>query len=93
MEVHIRSTPINVKHRFIPVQLVYNKMTLKKELMGSNTHKEDRNTPVLGQSFTKFLDYNSLVLDDVKKTYPDTHAELSDPNKLLAVKTCTDTVI
>ena len=28
----------------------------------------------------------------MKKTYPDTHAELSNPNELLAVKTCTDTV-
>ena len=91
MEVHIRSTPVNLKHRFIPVQLVYNKMTLKRKLMGSNTHKEGGNTPVIGQSFTKFLDCNSLVLDDVKNSYPDTHAELGNPNELLAVKTCTDT--
>ena len=28
----------------------------------------------------------------MKTTYPDTHAELSDPNEVLAVKTCTDTV-
>ena len=62
MGVHIRSTPVNLKHRFIPVQLVYNKVTLKKELLGLNTLKEDGNTPVLGQSFTKFLDYNSLSL-------------------------------
>ena len=67
MGVCIRSTSVDLKHRFIPVQLVYNKMTLKKELMGSNTHKEGGNTPVIGQSFTKFLDCNSLVLDDVKK--------------------------
>ena len=89
--VHIRRTTVDLKHRVIPVQLVYNKMTLKKELMGSNTHKEGGNTPVLGQSFTKFQNYNSLVLNDVKRSYPDTHAELGDPNKLLVVKTCTDT--
>ena len=53
---------MNLKHRFIPVQLVYNKVTLKKELLGLNTLKEDGNTPVLGQSFTKFLDYNRLSL-------------------------------
>ena len=87
----IRSTSVDLNHKFIPVQLVYNKMTLNKEFLGLNTHKEGGNTPILGQSFPKFLDYNSLVLDDVKKPYPDAHAELSDPNELLAVKTCTDT--
>ena len=59
---------------FIPVQLVYNKITCKKELMGSNTRKEGENTPVLGQSFTKFLDYFSLILDDVRESYTDMHA-------------------
>ena len=54
MEVHIRSTPINVKHRFIPVQLVYNKVTLQKDLMEMNTLKGDGSTPVLGQSFSKY---------------------------------------
>ena len=68
MVFHIRSTLVNLKHRFIPVQLVYNKVTLKKDLMEMNTLKGDGNTPVLGQSFFKFLDYNSLVLDDVKTT-------------------------
>ena len=48
--------------------------------------------PVLGLSFSKFIAYNHLVLDDVKKTFPDTHTELGDPNKVLAVVTCTDTV-
>ena len=61
MVVSIRSTTVNLKHKYIPVQLVYNKMTPNKEFLGPNTHKEGGNTPVLGQSFPKFLDYNSLL--------------------------------
>ena len=60
--------------------------------MEMNAIKDDGTTPVLGQSFSKFLDYNQLVLDDVKTTYPDTHTELSDHNEVLAMKTCMDTV-
>ena len=52
MEVHIRGTLVNLKHRFVPLQLVYNKVALKKGLMEMNTLKEDGNTPVLGQSFS-----------------------------------------
>ena len=78
MEVHIRGKLLNLKYRFVPVQLVYKKVALKKDLREMNTLKDDN--------------YNRLILDDVKTTYPDTHAELSDPNEVLAVKTCTDTV-
>ena len=41
--------------------------------------------PVLGLSFSKFIAYNQLVLDDVKKTFPDIHTEMG-------VVTCTNTV-
>ena len=44
-------------------------------------------TPVIGQSFSKFLDYNSTVMSEVKKTYPSSYKELGDPNEMLAVKT------
>ena len=47
--------------------------------------------PVLGQSFSKFIDYNNIVMSDVKDTYPSSYKELGDPNELLAVKTCTST--
>ena len=29
------------------------------------------NTPVVGQSFSKFMEYNDLVAKDVKKSYPE----------------------
>ena len=50
MEVHIRGTLVNLKHRFVPVQLVYNKVALKKDLMEMNALKDDGNTPVLGHT-------------------------------------------
>ena len=46
-----------------------------------------RNTPVIGQSFSKFMDYNVLVDKDVNKSYPKSCDYLLDPNSLLAVKT------
>ena len=55
--------------------------------------RENGTTTVHGQSFTKFIDYNKLSLDDIKTTYPDTYTELSDPNELLAMKTCKNTVM
>ena len=33
MGVHIRSTPVNLKHKFVLVPLVYNKVTLSRDLM------------------------------------------------------------
>ena len=47
--------------------------------------------PVLGQSFPKFVEYNKLALEDVQTAYTNSFEELGDPNKLLAVKTCTST--
>ena len=49
------------------------------------------NTLVVGQSFSKFIDYNNIVMTDVKKSYPSSYKELSDPNELLAVKTLKST--
>ena len=43
-------------------------------------------TPVIGQSFSKFLDYNSTVMFEVKRAYPGSYKELGDPNEILAVK-------
>ena len=47
--------------------------------------------PVLGQSFSKFIDYNKLVMSDVKDSYPSSYKELGDPNNLLAMMTYTST--
>ena len=53
--------------------------------------RAERNTPVVGQSFSKFIGYNNIVMTDVKKSYPSSYKELSDPNELLAVKTLKST--
>ena len=45
------------------------------------------NTPVISQSFSKFMDYNELVDKDVKKSYPGSWEQLLDRNSLLAVRT------
>ena len=45
------------------------------------------NTPVVGQSFSKFMDYNKRVDKDFKKSYPKSCEQLLDPNSLLAVRT------
>ena len=49
------------------------------------------NTPVVNQSFSKFIDYNNIVVFDVKNSYPSSYKEISDPNELLAVKTLRST--
>ena len=54
MRVHITSTSVDLKHRFISVQLVYNKMTLKKELMGSTPTKRTGTHPSLGSPSPNF---------------------------------------
>ena len=66
---------------------VYNKATCDQDFMDTDSATDNGINPVVGQSFYKFIVYNNLVLDDVKKTYPDSSKELSDPNKLLAMKT------
>ena len=45
------------------------------------------NTPVVGQSFPTFMDYNDRVTIEVKKSYPQSYEQLMDLHKLLAVKT------
>ena len=91
MGVQIRSKPVNLKHKFILVPLVYNKATCDRDFLETDMARANGINPVVGQSFPKFIDYNNLVLSDVKKTYPTSYKELGDPNELLAVKTCTST--
>ena len=45
------------------------------------------NTQVVGQSFSKFMEYNKLVAKDFKKSYPRSWEQLLDLKSLLAVKT------
>ena len=48
MEVHIRGTLVNLKHNFVHVQLVYNKVALKKDLMEMNASKRTGTPPSSG---------------------------------------------
>ena len=48
--------------------------------------KETGSLPVAGQSFPKFLDYNSQVMNLVKDKFPTSEIQVVDPNLLLAVK-------
>ena len=94
MGVQIRSTSIDLKHKFVLVPLVYNKDTCDWDFIEMEMDRVEGNTLVVGQSFSNFIDYNNIVMTDVKKSYPSSYKELSDPNELLAVKTlkstCTD---
>ena len=89
MGVQIRSKPVDLKHKFVLVPLVYNKATCDRDFMEIKMSRANGTNPVVGQSFSKFIDYNNLVLSDVKET--TSYKELGDPNELLAVKTCTST--
>ena len=82
---------MDLKHKFVLVPLVYNKVTCDRDFLEMDLLRANGTNPVMGQSFPKFIDYNNLVLADVKKSYPDSYQELSDPNELLAVKTCKST--
>ena len=73
---------------------VYNKDACDQDFIDIEMDRDKGNTPVVGQSFSKFMDHNDTVMNDVKKSYPSSYDQLSDPNELLAVKTfkstCTD---
>ena len=67
--------------------LPYNKETCDWDYLELQTDRKAGNIPVVGQSFSKFMDYNNMVMTEVKKSYPKSHEQLMDLNKLLAVKT------
>ena len=78
---------MDLKHKLVLVPLVYNKATCEQDFMEMEMARATGTTPVIGQSFSKFLDYNSIVMSEVKKTYTSSYKELGDPNEMLAVKT------
>ena len=80
MGVQIRNTRVDLKHKFVLVPLVYSKTTRDRDFMEMDIDRAAGNTPVVGQS-----------LSDVKKSYPSSYKELSDPNELLALKTLKST--
>ena len=87
MVVQIRNTPVSLKHNFVLVPLAYNKETCDRDYLELEMDRKAINIPVVGQTFSKFMDYNDKVTNDVKKSYPKSHKQLMDLNKLLAVKT------
>ena len=87
MGVQIRNTSVNLSHKFVLVPLAYNKETCDRDYLELEIDRKAGNTSVVGQSFTKFMDYNDRVTNDVKKSYPKSYEQLIDLNKLLAVKT------
>ena len=91
--VQIRSTSVDLSHKFVLVPLVYNRDTCDRDFIELEADRAEGNTPVVGQSFSKFMDYNSNVLADVKKSYPSSYKQLGDPNEMLAVKTLKSTCI
>ena len=89
--VHIRSRPVDLRHKFVLVPLVYNKLTCDRDFGDQEMASANGFNPVLGQSLSKFKEYNKLALEDEKNAYPNSFEELGDPNELLAVKTRTST--
>ena len=71
MEVQIRNTVVNLKHKFVLVPLVYNKETCDPNFFELEKDRAIRNTPVVGQSFPKIMEYNDKVTKDVKNSYPE----------------------
>ena len=87
MEVVIRSKSVDLKHKFVLVPLAYNKDTCHRDQTEMNVERGMDQQPIVGQSFSKFMEYNNLVNDDVKEFYPLSYKQLADPNALLAIKT------
>ena len=54
--VQIRSTSVDLKHKFVLVPLVYNKDTCDRDFIEMEMDRAEGKTPVVGQSFSKFID-------------------------------------
>ena len=83
VDVQIRSRAVDPGRKFVLVPLVYNKFTCDRDFKDQDMARDRGFTPVLGQSFSKFMKYNRLVIDDVKTAYPDTYKELGAPTRSL----------
>ena len=91
MAVQIRNTSVSLKHKFVLVPLAYNRETCDRDYLELQGDRKAGNTPVVGQSFHKFINYNDLVMIKMQKAYPISHEQLLDLNKELAVKTLKST--
>ena len=54
--VKIRSRPVDLRHKFVPVPLVYNKSTCDMDIRDQEMASENKFNPVLCQSFSKFME-------------------------------------
>ena len=87
MEVKIRHTKVDLRHKFVYMPLVFTRDTLDLDFQEMNREEQDTgNLPVAGHSFGDFLDYNSRVSDLVRDAFPNSGPYLDDPNLLLAVE-------
>ena len=93
MAVRIRNTSKSLKHKFVVVPLAYNRETCDRDYLELQADRKAGNTPVVGKSFHKFINYNDLVMIEMKKSYQKSHEYLVDLNKALAVKTLRSTSI
>ena len=80
-------TDLDVKIRNTDVKLDHNKETCNRDFLELEKDRAIENTPVVGHSFSKFMEYNKLVGKDVKKSCPRSWEQILDLNSLLAVKT------
>ena len=86
LPVHIRSTPVELRHKFVFVPLLYNKEACDRDKADMDVSREAGKTPCVGQSLHKFLHYNDSVKVLNSKTHPKTFDQLLDPNLELALK-------
>ena len=73
MVVQIRNTSVNLTHNVVLVPLAYNRETCDLDYLKLQAGRKAGNTPVVGQSFHKFINYNDLVMTEMKKAYPNSH--------------------
>ena len=86
LDVKIRNTDVKLDHKFVLVPLVYNKETCNWVILKLEKDRAIGNTSVVGQSFSKFMEYNELVAKDVKKSYLRSWEQILDLNSMLSVK-------
>ena len=88
LDVKIRNTDMDLRHKFVYVPLVYSRETMDLDFQEMERERQVRGSlPTAGHSFNNFKIYNTRVNDLVRQTYPNSRGYLADPNELLAVET------
>ena len=86
MSVKIRNTLVSLKHKFVIVPLAYNRETCDRDYIELQADRKAGNTPCVGQSMHKFLNYNDLVRLEMAKAFPTSHEQLLDLNTELSME-------